>query len=292
MRLLGISPYTLFSELLPYASSLRYTLSMQYRSYHDLLEEEFEKRRQYNGAYSLRAFARDLGISAPSLSQIFKKKHGISQTTAKKIAQKLKFDEEKAKWFFCSISAQHARSARERHENQKKLEVYKKSAQVFTEIHLEYFKIISDWYHYAILELTYLDDFSKDLNWIANRLGITTKQVNEAIKRMLKLELIKEENNTYIDCFKYVATPNDIPSLSLKKFHTQLMQKALEALYEQDVLNREISSNIVSIDKSKLPEIKNKLRDFRREFEYEMNQHKNKNAVYCLGMQFTELTRR
>ena len=69
------------------------------------------------------------------------------------------------------------------------------------------------------------------------------------------------------------------------------MKKAMEALYEQDVLEREISSNIFSVRKDQLPKFKEKLRDFRRELEHEASQQKEKDAVYCLSMQFYELTK-
>ena len=61
-------------------------VTMHHSTYHDLINEEFEKRKQINSAYSLRAFARDLGISAPRLSQILNKKQGLSLNAAQNLA--------------------------------------------------------------------------------------------------------------------------------------------------------------------------------------------------------------
>jgi uncharacterized protein (TIGR02147 family) len=265
---------------------------MQYTSYHDLLDEEFERRKQFNEAYSLRAYARDLGISAPRLSLILKKREGISVEAAEEIAKKIKLNEQKKKWFCNSVGSLHARSLKEREKFKEKVQQYKNEAKVFSEIHLEYFKVIADWYHFAILELTYLKDFQKDPQWIAEVLNITPGEAQEAIRRMTTLDLIVEKDGKLVDAFKFLATPNDVPSASLKKFNTQLMKKAIEALYEQDVLEREIASNIFSVRKDKLPMFKEKLRDFRRELEHEASQQKDKDAVYCLSMQFYELTNR
>ncbi len=265
---------------------------MQYTSYHDLLNEEFDKRKSYNSSYSLRAYARDLGMSAPRLSQILSKKQGLSIDAARDVAQKLKLSESKTQWFTSSAGSLHARSFKERTDFRERVMTYKEEAKVFTELQLEYFKVISDWYHFAILELSYLEDFQNDSTWMAEILGITKVEVEEAITRMKALDLIQEKDGKLIDVFKFLATPNDIPSISLKKFNTQLMKKAMEALFEQDVMEREISSNIISINKEQLPAFKEKLRDFRREFENDSAPTKNKNAVYCLSMQFFELTRR
>ena len=109
---------------------------------------------------------------------------------------------------------------------------------------------------------------------------------------MKSLDLIVEKKGKLVDAFKFLATPNDAPSASLKKFNTQLMKKAIEALYTQDVQEREIASNIFSIKKEMLSKYKEKLRDFRRELEHEASQQKDKDSVYCLSMQFYELTTR
>lgn len=219
------------------------------------------------------------------------RKHGLSIEAAQALASKLRLSGEETKWFVESVGALHSRDKKAKDEYTQKIQEYKRTAKKFSEIHLEYFKVISDWYHFAILELTYLDNFQNDHEWMARRLDISALEVSDAIARLKNLDLVVEEDGKLKDVFKFLATPNDVPSASLKKFHQQLMKKAMEALYEQDVLNREISSNIFSIRKEKLPEFKEKIRVFRRDMESEASQIKGKDAVYCLSMQFYELTR-
>lgn len=269
-----------------------YLWSMNYGSYHDLLNEEFKRRKQLNSSYSLRAFARDLSMPPARLSQILNKKQGLSVSAAKEVSAKLNLTEEEAKWFCCSAGALHSRSNKERKDFEKKIQSYKKVSQKFAKIQMDYFKVISDWYHFAILELTYLQDFQSDMKWIANILDLSTSTVEEAIERMKRLELLKEENGVYIDVFQYLNTEDDIPSLSLKKYHHQLMKKSMEAMYEQDVSNREYASNIISFNKEKLPYFKEKIRKFRDEFDYECGQLDMKDSVYCFSLQFYEITKR
>jgi uncharacterized protein (TIGR02147 family) len=259
-------------------------------TYHDLLNQEFERRKQINNAYSLRAFARDLGISAPRLSQVLNRKQGISVEAAQNLLNKLKLSDEEKNWFRDSVGSLHSRSYKERTNFNEKVKRYQKKENTYSEIQLEYFKVISDWHHFAILELTYLEDFKYNHEWIAAKLGISTNEVKDAIKRLLDLDLIREEGDKLVDVFKFLATSNDIPSLSLKKFHSQLLKKALEALYEQPTNNREISSNIISIKKENLTKFKEKIRKFRKEIDEDTNNTNEKDAVYCLGIQFYELT--
>lgn len=264
---------------------------MQYSTYHDLLNDHYDRRKQINSAYSLRAFARDLGLSSARLSQVMNKKHGLSTEAAEALSKKLKLNSDESSWFIQSVGALHSRSKNKKDEFGNKIQEYKRTAKVFSEIHLEYFKVISDWYHFAILELTYLEDFQNDSSWTADMLGISVDEVEDALVRLKNLELVEEVDGKLQDVFKFLATPNDVPSSAIKKFNSQMMKKAQEALYEQDVMNREISTNVFSINKEKLPEIKEKIRVFRRDLENEASKMKGKDAVYCLGIQFHELTR-
>jgi len=264
---------------------------MKHTTYQDILNQEFERRKLINNSYSLRALARDLELPAPRLSLILAKKQGLSIESASKIAEKLKLTKERKEWFCNSVGALHSRNQKDRNKYKERIKRYKKEAQKFSELHLEYFKVISDWYHFAILELTHVKDFKNEPKWIAETLEISIADVNKAIERMKQLNLLVESDGMLIDKFEFLATPSDTPSDSLKKFNTQLMKKAMNALYEQEINNREISSNIFAFDKNKLTEFKTYIRKFRREIDQKASKHENKNSVYCLSIEMFELTR-
>ena len=61
-------------------------------NFHDytlLLKDELQKRKEKNRSYSLRAFARDLGIGATSLSDLFNGKRKLSPKNVTKVMDKL-----------------------------------------------------------------------------------------------------------------------------------------------------------------------------------------------------------
>jgi uncharacterized protein (TIGR02147 family) len=263
---------------------------MNYETYHDILKEEFEKRIRVNPSYSLRSFARDMEISAPRLSQILSKKQGLSLEAAKGLVKKLKLPAEKKEWFCHSVSALHSRSHKTKKESTVHIRKIKAETNRLKEMNVEYFKVISDWWHFAILELTYVEGFENNASWIGRYLGIARQEVQAAIERMKMLNLIKEEDGKLIDIFMFLETESDVPSIALKKFHSQLMKKATEALHEKDVLEREISTNIFSFDKRDLPLFKEKIREFKHLIGREANESAKKDSVYCLGIQLFELS--
>ncbi len=51
--------------------------------------------------------------------------------------------------------------------------------------------LLSDWRHFAILELTRVDSFQTDSRWIARVLGSTVDEVNVALQRLLRFGLLE-----------------------------------------------------------------------------------------------------
>jgi uncharacterized protein (TIGR02147 family) len=264
---------------------------MNYHSYSEFLREEFAQRRELNSSYSLRAFARDLKMSPAALSLVLSKKKGISLAKATFVAKKLKLNDELSSWFCASVGANHSRSAVERKKFEKKLQSTTKPIKQFDELNLEYFKVISDWHHFAILELTYLKNFKSEPKWCATQLGITEQEVTSSVERLVKLGLLQIKEKRWIDTFKFLATPNDIPSHPLKKYNSQLINKSLSAIQEQSVSEREIASHVISIDATRMNEFKNKIRSFLKDFEVTAANSEEKNSVYCLSVQFFNLTK-
>lgn len=71
--------------------------------YREILKSEFDRRKNVNSRYSLRAFSKLLDMDVASLSRFFSYKQSFTRKTAKKICDKLKFDEEKKNDFCHSL---------------------------------------------------------------------------------------------------------------------------------------------------------------------------------------------
>ncbi len=69
-----------------------------------MIEQELSRRKLENPRYSLRAFARYLGIGSSSLSRIIKNTQEISPSSTRTIIKKLKFTDEDSILFLASIA--------------------------------------------------------------------------------------------------------------------------------------------------------------------------------------------
>jgi uncharacterized protein (TIGR02147 family) len=56
--------------------------------------------------------------------------------------------------------------------------------------------LVAEWYCFAILELTRLESFRPDSRWIARVLGISADEVNVALQRLIRLDLLDMETPT------------------------------------------------------------------------------------------------
>lgn len=255
--------------------------------YRMVLRKELETRSARNPRYSLRSFARDLKLSPQRLSDLIRGRYGLSGAQAKSIASELALSEPESHCFVSSADMLHARSAQKRKQAEAEFTSASKS---FSTLSLDSFHVISEWYHFAILELTYVKDFQPEVAWISRQLGLSEFTVTEAIARLERVGLLeRDKKGNFICTQEFVATSSGIPNDALRKFHRQLLEKAIQALDLQTVKERDVSSIIMAIDHHRLDEAKEDLKKFRREFAKKYGSGPKQDEVYCLGIQLFKL---
>lgn len=264
------------------------------QSYRDILRLTLEERIRNNPRYSLRAFAKNLGLAAPRLSCILANKQGISEKVANQICDRLGLTEGERQVFVLSALSSDARSKSKREKAQEKLKDFlqEKTIDEIYELEEEKFKIISDWYHYALLELILTKDFKSDVNWIAKRLGISVFEVNQSLVRLKNHGLIDIKNGTIIHATGTLTTTRDIPSKSIKHFNRQILQKAQDAIDLQGVDERDFSTLTIGIGRKHLPQFKEIIKKCRREMNQlaESLPISERENVYILSANFFNLT--
>jgi len=255
-----------------------------YRAY---IKNAFQARRERNPSYSHRAFARDMGIGVSTLTEILQGKYGLSKQRIKQVVTALRLSAEETAHFSDLVRMKYARSEEER--DAAKLRVRTRINFNSQSLTMDAFIIISEWYYFALLELISLAEFQNNLNWISRRLAITEDAAAEAIERLIRLGLVKRIKQALLVTEDFSAIGEEKSSEAVRKFHYQILQKAITSLESHPVQQREVSSTIFSINTSDLPKAKKKLLNFRREFGTFLSKAECKNDVFCLGVQFFSL---
>lgn len=209
----------------------------------------------------------------------------MSAKVAREVGDRLDWSASEKDFFVALVESEHARSKTKRAMAKQTLGQFEHKT-----LDNEVFSLISDWYHLAILELVLTDGFKPEPKWIAKRLSISPIQVEQAVSRLQTLGLLACHNGKWEVTEKFPATTSGTPSQAIKKFHSQILNKATDALYLQSVDERDFSSISVAINPDDLPEMKEEIKNFRRALERKYKARNHKRAVYSLNIQLFSLT--
>jgi uncharacterized protein (TIGR02147 family) len=232
-----------------------------------VLEKRFEVKQSQNPLYSLRAFARDLGISSGQLSMILSKKRGVSVESADRMAKALKLNRVEKQYFLNLAVQEHGRSKRIQGIAKEKVDQIRHVKEALS-LSQDQFSIISEWYHMAILQVMQLQNYAESAKaegeclFISKRLNLTEETVLVAIARLLKLGAIISQGEYHQPASDFVMVAGSVPSSAVKRFHKQNIQKAVEALEYQESSSCAFKTTTLSIDSNDFKKINNELGDF------------------------------
>ncbi len=241
-----------------------------------LLQNEYSRRRMKNPSYSFRAFAQSLDIPSGRLSELLNGKRRITPAHIERILQRIPVE----------VSNQLVDEKQDRpleDTSQNMLDVYYLVKD-------DAFHVISDWHHFAILNLANTADFRNDVEWMAERLETKAALVRMALDRLLRTGLLKQTGDKIAPTYFNVKSTDQVINPALRLAHTSALEKAIVALENVDIEKRDCSSMGMAIDMSKLSEARKLIRKFRRSM-VRLMETGNKTEVYNLNIQFVPVTK-
>lgn len=244
------------------------------------LKEDFSQRQRRSPRYSLRAYARDMGLHAATLSMMFKGKRGLPFNKSIQVADKLSLGPKERTLFLESL-----------HQGRASLDDIKinDSDERFM-LDESYFNVISEWEHYAVLTLFDCEDFDPTSLVIASRLGITHNRADVVLNNLVTCGLLAHGENGLEKSHPKVRTTEDVTSVALKKGHLETLDLGKDKLEEVDVALRDFSSIMVALDPQKVPDAKIIIREFRQKLAA-LVKDGHLSEVYQLAIQFYPITK-
>lgn len=232
------------------------------------LREELERRSERNPRYSLRAFAKSLGMSHTVLSLVMSGKRPLSKRAAANIASQLALSPGEAHSLFRSRSGDRF--------------VAEPSS-----MDLDTFAVIAEWYHFAILSLLELPEARLEARWIAEQLDITAQNAALAIDRLVRLGVIaQKDDGRWRQTKKSFRLDPRYSTAATRRFQLQLLQKSIESLENETLEKRDHTSTTFAMDPALLPYAKARIQKFRRELSSELEQLGTPRQVFNLTVQF------
>ncbi len=234
------------------------------------LVEEFLERKGKNARYSERAFAKSVGLSPGFLKLIFQGKRALSVAKAQEVANRLGWSELESGEFLQTVQ---------------KEKLGKKGAAQSLSRTVDSFAEISDWYHFAIVELLKTKRRISEEE-IAARLGISTTEAQYSLRALTRLGLIRIEADGPRPVENYIVPA--MSSSAIRKFHSQMLAKARDSIEGQPLSKRSLRSLTLAVDSRKKEEAAAMIKTFMKRFEKKFGGGKP-DKVYQLSLAFFSL---
>jgi uncharacterized protein (TIGR02147 family) len=235
---------------------------LDYRAYLAAWYETKKSRLSY------RAFSKRAGLGAPNYLQlVIAGQRNLTRATAEKFADACGLSEDRKHYFVALVAFNQAKSDAERNRHYGELSAFRRYRQAH-KLELADARYHAHWYLPAIRELVHCPGFREDPEWIASRLlpPILPKQASDAIDILLELGLLgRDDDGKLTQRERVVSTGAETAGLHIRNYHAEMMNRATKAMELVPREDRDISTLTVSVSGKLLPELKQRLAEFRRE---------------------------
>lgn len=235
----------------------------------DHLKEELKRRAERNPRYSIRAFARALNIHPSTLAAILSEKRPLTPKTAERLLSNLGMDPVERQKMISSLMDDSMNTRR------------------FVSIEEETEKVFGNWYHEAILNLMKSKKPPTTIVGISRRLDLSPLMVNEALNRMIFLDLLVPVAMGWALTGKSLVKSNSQNSSSRDQL--QLLDKAKNSLKEDASDQRDFSGVTFVGSSQQIAQAKEIIRKFSTDLA-SMFERSGNDDVYHLSVQIFPLT--
>jgi uncharacterized protein (TIGR02147 family) len=243
------------------------------------IREGLSLKQRTNPHYSLRAYARDIGIHPATLSQIINGKRALPVKDSEKVMKKLNLGPKERSLFIDSLT-------KTRTFNQ--ITISEEDNRVLLDE--SHYKIIAEWEHFAVLELFHIEEFQRTKDDVARRLDLTSNRTDVVINNLLVARLIElDETGKLVKVHEDVKTTDDITNQALVDSHKESMQMGINKIDEIALELRDFSSWTLAIDMNKFHDAKMLIKEFRKKMAVLLSEGERK-EVYQLAIQFYPLS--
>lgn len=265
---------------------------LDHHDYRTYLRELMAQKAKQNPRYSLRAMAKNLDLAPSFLSGVLKGKKNFSVETTLRLARRLRLNKTESQYFCLLTQKESAKDAVARENFVEQLNRFNPQLEV-TDLSVDRFRVIADWFHFAIMSCLDLTDFEATPRHLSLALDIPQAEVELALERLLRLGMIeRREDGTYRKSQRNPRVISASPDGALRQFHAQTLQKAVESLTTQTPAEKIVGSETMAFDTDQLEQLNDLANEFFDRALALAKKSQRKNCVYHLGVQFFNFTPR
>jgi uncharacterized protein (TIGR02147 family) len=261
---------------------------IEFLDYRQFLTEYCRHAKDENPLFSNRHFAAQAGLpvsNASLLSKVIAGKRNLTLDLRFKFGKALGFSGEEFRYFDLLVQFNQATRMEAKNHFFSELAKYRGSrAKVLKSEEYTYY---SKWYYSVVRAFFGYNQKEKNPQAIARKIfpPVPAKDIEEAIKLLLDLKLIKRLANGYAVTESHISTEREIMDLAAKNRMYEMTRLALETFDQVPAEYREYNALTVYISKKGFRSIKERIQSFREELRELVEKDSGEDRVYTLTMQ-------
>ncbi len=238
---------------------------LDYRAY---LRDHYAERKAHEYGFSHRAFSKRAGLRSTNyLKLVMDGERNLTPEMAHQFAAGCGLEGPAVDYFCELVAFDQAETAVERTRCHQRLARYKQYRAIH-QLDAAQANYHSTWYLPAIRELASRPDFDPDPRWIARTLlpRIAPDEAQKALTVLLRLGLlVRDDAGRIVQAEALVTTGPGPLGHHVVNYHRTMMERAAAAIDEIPCEEREISSLTLCVSQDVLLDLKERIREFRRE---------------------------
>jgi uncharacterized protein (TIGR02147 family) len=239
----------------------------------NILQKQFDEKTRKNGLYSIRAFARDIGIGKSTLHEILHRDKKMSKSTCIKILDYLKVSPDE----FDEILNFNLNPSQD---------------NLFKELSAEEFSKIATCEHYALLSLAKSTTCPSDINLLSKRIVLPQQETQSLLNDLVELDLVEIKDNRLIRTAKLLTTTYDVPNKAIQNYHNTSLDKVKDALQDVEVELRDIASTMFLMSPDKMEALKEELKAIRRKLVSSVEDNNENSEAFLLNISVIPISQR
>ncbi len=260
------------------------------RDLYEFIGVEFRFRCLKNQKYSLRAYARDLGVQASRISIILRGQSSFSEVFIERIIKRLQWQEPVLSYFRC-LALSALQDPGNLH-SELMLEARKIRIQyVYTPLHADH-RIVDQW-ELSTFALALLLRFKGEMNSdadLAQKLGITEQKLAAIIADLEAIGWLEKTSQGRVSKVRYVELGDGGSAYHIRSIHRRSLHQALWSLDNLPTEKRHFYSTFFTLSSTRYESLVSLIRTFVLAASEDQKTDEPDQVVYHLGSFLIPLT--
>lgn len=224
-------------------------------------------------------FAKYLQIDSSRLSKILKKQRPVSPDLIEALGVRLQVSSRKIETFKVGTKKPYDKTT----GSQAVIPV-----EEHYRLRMDQIALISEWQHYAVLELMKHEEFKPQMDWVAGQLAQPVEVIEMVVHRLQRIGILKiDDLGNWQDMSEGYSTHvlgENLTSNAHRNYQAQVLELSKQALYRTDIHKRDHSTIVVATSPGKIQEAKLRIKQFRRQLAEFLENTESKNTIYHLSI--------